>query len=97
MLIALPVLGSFALALYWLKLDTKTAVTTSFLTLAFARIWHVFNMRDQGSKFLQNDVTKNPFVWGALVLCTALLVAAVYFPGLSLVLHVVRPDTAGWA
>jgi Ca2+-transporting ATPase len=42
-------------------------------------------------------VTKNPFVWGALALCTALLLAAVYLPGLSDVLRTSSPDASGWA
>jgi Ca2+-transporting ATPase len=96
LLIAFSVLTAFTLALTWLQLETKSAVTVSFLTLAFARLWHVFNMRDQGSAFLRNDITRNPFVWGALLLCVGLLLAAVFLPGLSLVLSMVRPSIEGW-
>ena len=53
------------------------------MTLAFGRLWHVFNMRSRGSNILRNEVTQNPYVWGALVLCTGLLLGAVYIPGLS--------------
>jgi Ca2+-transporting ATPase len=95
-LITLAVLGAFALAFTWLHGETKEAVTVSFLTLAFARLWHVFNMRDRGSPLVRNDVTRNPFVWGALALCTGLLLAAVYVPGLSLVLEMAQPDPRGW-
>jgi Ca2+-transporting ATPase len=72
------------------------AVTVSFLTLAFAQLWHVFNMRDDGSHVVNNDVTRNPFVWGAVVLCTMLLLAAVYLPGFNDVLGVVDPGITGW-
>jgi Ca2+-transporting ATPase len=72
-------------------------VTVSFLTLAFARLWHVFNMRDGGSRLINNDVTRNSFVWGALVLCSALLFAAVYLPGISTALRMVPPGTKGWS
>jgi Ca2+-transporting ATPase len=96
LLIALPVLGSFGLALTWMGMETRAAVTVSFLTLAFARLWHVFNMRDPGLNPVRNEVTRNPFVWGALGLCTGLLLAAAYVPGLSLVLEMVPPDTQGW-
>jgi Ca2+-transporting ATPase len=71
-------------------------VTVSFLTLGFARLWHVFNMRDGGSHPIINDVTRNPFVWGALGLCSALLVAALYLPGISMALHMVPPGRNGW-
>jgi Ca2+-transporting ATPase len=97
LVIAVAVLGSFALALHWLQVETAHAVTISFLTLAFARLWHVFNMRDPESSILWNDVTRNPFVWGALALCIGLLLIAVYLPVLSDVLDLVNPEKAGWS
>jgi Ca2+-transporting ATPase len=90
------VLGALALALMWLKMAKQQAVTVSFLTLAFSQLWHVFNMRDPGSKVFDNEITRNRFVWGALGLCTLLLLGAVYLPGLSHVLKVANPGTAGW-
>jgi Ca2+-transporting ATPase len=96
-LITVAVLGVLALALVGLGMQQERAVTISFLTLAFAQLWHVFNMRDRGSGFVDNEVVRNPWIWGALVLCTALLVAAVYVPGLSSLLRVEDPGLAGWA
>jgi Ca2+-transporting ATPase len=95
-LIAVPVLASLVLALNWLDMEEGRAVTVSFLTLAFARLWHVFNMRERASRLLSNDVIRNPFVWAALAGCTVLLSAAVYVPALSLVLHTLRPGPSGW-
>ncbi|MFW6114828.1 MAG: cation-translocating P-type ATPase [Thermodesulfobacteriota bacterium] len=95
-LIAVPVLASLALALTWLGMEESRAVTISFLTLAFARLWHVFNMRERASRLLRNDVIQNPFIWAALGMCTVLLTAAVYVPALSLVLDMVRPGPSGW-
>jgi Ca2+-transporting ATPase len=96
LLIAASVLVAFWMALSSLGMETDRAVTVSFLTLAFARLWHVFNMRDGGSHPINNDVTRNPFVWGALGLCSALLVAALYLPGISTALHMVPPGRNGW-
>jgi hypothetical protein len=31
----------------------KRSVTVSFLTLAFAQLWHVFNMRSHGAHLLR--------------------------------------------
>jgi Ca2+-transporting ATPase len=95
-IITATVLAAFFLALQWLEMETKQAVTISFLSLAFARLWHVFNMREKDTKLLRNDVTSNPFVWGALALCTGLLLVAVYTPGLSFALHMVDPGKSGW-
>jgi len=97
LLIALSVLAAFAIALTSLEMETDRAVTVSFLTLAFARLWHVFNMRDVESRLVTNDVSRNPFVWGALGLCSALLLAALYLPGISTALRMVPPGTDGWS
>jgi len=96
LLITMVVLGALALALMWLGMAQERAVTVSFLTLAFAQLWHVFNMRDRESNVLRNEITGNRYVWGALSLCTLLLLLAVYLPGLSDVLKVVDPGLSGW-
>ena len=61
--------AALAAARLWLDLDGKSAVTVTFLTLAFAQLWHVFNMRHPRSGLLRNEVTRNPWLWGALLLC----------------------------
>lgn len=60
-----------------------TGTTVPFLTLAFAQLWHVFTMRESSSPFLQNEVTENRWVWGALVLCCGILAAAYFLPGFA--------------
>lgn len=95
-LITAAVIGSLMVALHLLQMENEQAVTVSFLTLAFAQLCHVFNMRESGSRLLHNDITGNKYVWGALGLCTVLLLIAVYTPGLSFALHVVDPGLAGW-
>ena len=95
-LIAAVVLGALILSTRWLGLTEAQGTTTAFLTLAFAQLWHVFNMRDPGSGIFRNDITRNPYIWGALAICTALLVASVYLPGLATVLKTVDPTPRGW-
>ena len=95
-LITAAVLGAFALAFGWLEMDVARAVTVSFLTLAFAQLWHVFNMRESSSGLLTNEVVRNPWVWGAVALCVGLLLAAVYVPPLATVLSVTDPGARGW-
>lgn len=94
-LITVAVLGSLWLALNRLGLEDSQATTVSFLTLATAQLWHVFNMRDRDSGLIDNDVTRNPWVWGALALCIGLLAAAVWFGPLVTVLKTVWPGWAG--
>jgi Ca2+-transporting ATPase len=90
------VLGALALALHWLRLPPEQAVSVSFLTLACAQLWHVFNMRHSQAGMLKNDITQNLFVWAALIICLGLLLLAVYLPGLSSVLKVTDPGAHGW-
>jgi len=90
------VLGALAAALYFLHMSEAEAVTISFLTLAMAQLWHVFNMRARGTGIIRNAIVRNPFVWGALVLCTLLILAAIYMPGLNLVLATTDPGGSGW-
>ena len=96
-LIAAVVLGVLLFSIHALGLTETQGRTVAFLTLAFAQLWHVFNMRDRGSGFVVNDITKNRYVWGALGLCTLLLIAAVHLPGLSTALKTVDPGLRGWA
>jgi Ca2+-transporting ATPase len=53
-------------------------------------------MRGPGSGLFRNEITRNRYVWGALVLCVALLLAAVYLPVLSTALGTVAPGLEGW-
>jgi Ca2+-transporting ATPase len=94
--ITVAVLGAFAAALLWLEVDEPAAVTVSFLTLALAQLWHVFNMRDSHAGLLGNDVVRNPWVWGALLLCLALVAAGVLVPPLAGVLGVVPLEPRAW-
>lgn len=90
------VLGAFFWGIHLEGFHPSEAVTLSFLTLAFAQLWHVFNMRDLHSGFFLNDITKNKWVWLALVLCIALLLGAVYVPDLASVLKLVPLSLAEW-
>ncbi len=86
-------------ALAWasrLGMDAGSSVTVTFLTLAFAQLWHVFNVRGRRSSLLAREVAGNPYVWGALLLCTALLLLAVYVPPVARALRLVDPGARGW-
>jgi Ca2+-transporting ATPase len=96
LLITIAVLVSLGWAIRGLGFATERAVTVSFLTLAVAQLWHVFNLREIGSTLTRNEIVRNPWIWGALVLCALLLLAAIYLPGFSTVLRTVDPGLAGW-
>jgi Ca2+-transporting ATPase len=90
------VLAALLTGRHWLQLSTPQAVTVSFLTLAFAKLWFVLNLRNPDSGLVRNDILGNPWLWLATVGCAGLLAAAVYVPVLSGVLETRAPGTAGW-
>ncbi len=89
--------GALAAARLGLDLDGKSVVTVTFLTLAFAQLWHMFNMRHPQSGVINNEVTRNAWAWGALALCTALLAVPPYLPPVAEVMHLAPPTPAMWA
>jgi Ca2+-transporting ATPase len=94
-LMTAAVLGVYLVALRG-GMDYKRAVTVSFLTLALSQILHVFNMRDRGSSLVNNEVTRNRWVWGALLLCVAILIAVVHIAPVARVLKVTPLGARGW-
>jgi Ca2+-transporting ATPase len=94
--IASIVTASMAIALVGMNMEKSRAVTVSFLTLGFARVWNVFNLRGPKTAVLRNEITRNPYVWYALGICCLLLTAAALAPGLSHVLSISDLDWPGW-
>lgn len=95
-LITTATLGAFAVALYAWERSTSEAVTITFVTLALAQVWNVFNMRSPDSGLFANDVTRNRYVWGAIPLCITLTIVPVLVPGLSDIMGLESLDLAGW-
>jgi len=89
--------GALGLARLGLDLEGRTVITVTFLTLAFAQLWHVFNMRSPHSNIFVNEVTRNPWTWGSFALCTLLLALPPYLPPVAHVLHLAPPSAAMWA
>jgi len=90
------VLGALILAERWLGMNPAQAVTISFLTLAFAQLWHVFNMRADEAGIFRNEITRNPWIWAALALCSGLILLTLYVPLFSTVLGLEKPGLTGW-
>jgi Ca2+-transporting ATPase len=96
LMISASVLGAFTLSLSVFEFSTTKAITIAFLTLASAQLWNVFNMRSLDTGLVRNEITTNPFIWGALGLCVGLLLAAVYLPILAELLGTTHPGLSGW-
>jgi P-type Ca2+ transporter type 2C len=96
LLITSAVLIGMTFVLNTLGFPEERATTVSFLILAMAQLWHVFNMRENGTQILNNGVTKNKYVWFALALSLIILLAAVYIPFISNILSLTPPGLSGW-
>jgi Ca2+-transporting ATPase len=88
--------GALAAARLWLDLDAREAVTVTFLTLAFAQLWQVFNMRHPRAGVVLNEITRNPWVWASLLLCTILLAVPPYVAPIARVLHLAPVTPLMW-
>jgi len=91
------VLTSLLVAERRLGFSSTQAVTVSFLTIGFGKLWFTFNLRSPRSGLVRNEVTRNPWVWAAIGSCVLLLLAAVYLPPLSNLLHTALLGPKGWA
>jgi len=95
-LIAGCVLGALKLSQNWLGLDDAAAITIAFLTIATSKLWFTFVLRDPSSPVFVNEVTRNKWVWAAIVFCIGLLAATVTVPFLKDLLQTVMPTGQGW-
>ena len=68
----------------------------AFITLAFAQLFHVFNMSSFHSKLLINEITRNKFVWFAIIICSGLMILIYVFPQTRLVLGLVELPLEVW-
>ena len=62
------------------------------MTLALTQVAHTFNARSVRDTVFSRRTFANRWVWGAVLLCVALQLAAVYVPFLQPVLRTVRAD-----
>jgi P-type Ca2+ transporter type 2C len=72
---------------YKMGTDAKTANNVAFITLSFAQLFHVFNMSSVNSRLLINDITKNKFIWLAILICSGLMVFVFVVPQMRYVLR----------
>ncbi len=84
--ITLSVMGALIYCKQTISADHQIANNVAFISLAFAQLFHVFNMSSVGSPLFVNDVTKNKFVWLAILICTGLMVLVFLLPQMRLVL-----------
>ena len=94
--ISLSVIAAILYCKAYISTDDKVANNIAFITLAFAQLFHVFNMASPHSKLLVNEVTTNKFVWLAILICTGLMLLVYAVPQLRLVLRLGVLPVKAW-
>ena len=78
LLLALPIIAVTWYCSYYLKYDAQLCNNITFLSLALSQLWHVLNLSSRKISFINNEITRNKFIWAALLICIAIM-AAFYF------------------
>jgi Ca2+-transporting ATPase len=84
------VLGAYWFALDRLDFTPAMGSTLTFYALSLAQVLHVFNLYSGRGSFFKNEITRNPYVWGATALCLLILVLTYTVPFLREVLSIVE-------
>lgn len=85
-LITLSVTAAVVYCNYLNLSDARSINSVAFVTLTFAQLFHVFNMASLRSGILVNEITRNKFIWLALVICTAAIFIVFSVPQIRMVL-----------
>ena len=96
MSITLAVLGITAYAHLWLQLSPMEINNMAFYTLVVGQLLNIFNMPLRKSSFFSNEVTKNPWVWAALILCTLIVLISNLIPIVAETLSLVQLTLQQW-
>lgn len=97
---AIMITGAIILAIFLCKVyvskDAIVINNVAFITLASSQLFHVFNMSSVHSGMIKNEVTKNKFVWVAILLCFFLIAGVYAFPQSSLALNFIHMPFNAW-
>jgi Ca2+-transporting ATPase len=86
LILTVYIVGAYFFAsIYW-GLSDAVCNNVAFFSLAFAQLWHVFDMREASEDIFNNQVTQNKYVWWAIALCVTAIIASYFIPQISNVL-----------
>ncbi len=87
--ITTSVIGITAYAHFAMELSSEVVNNMAFYTLILAQLLNVFNLPNKRVSFFKNEVTRNRWVWGALILSLTIVVCAYFIPITKKVLSLV--------
>lgn len=85
-IITLFIVGAYFFASNVWGLSEEICNNVAFFSLAFAQLWHVFDMREADESIIDNQVTRNKFVWGAVGLCVTVIIVSYFIPQINNIL-----------
>ena len=96
LIIAFSVTGAYFYGHFVWEESEQVNNNIAFFSLAFAQFLHVFNMRGAKESLINNQITRNKYVWMAVFFCMAVLLIAYFIPVLAEVLELQRLDLRIW-
>ena len=96
LVITLSVILAVVYCNYFITQDANQLNSVAFITLTFAQLFHVFNMASFKSNLIVNEITKNKFVWFAIVICISMLVMVLVIPQIRLALDLLQLSFELW-
>lgn len=95
-IIAACVSGAYFYAHFVWQEPEEITNNIAFFSLALSQFIHVFNMREADENILNNQVTRNKYIWWALLICITILLAAYFIPVLANVLSFQELEPRVW-
>ncbi|MDX1683751.1 MAG: cation-transporting P-type ATPase [Saprospiraceae bacterium] len=74
MAMTIAVLGIEFYALYYMDLPDMKINNMTFYTLILVQLWNVFNLPERQASFFKNEVTKNKYIWMAILISISIVV-----------------------
>jgi Ca2+-transporting ATPase len=96
LVLTFSVLGVFVYASKIIGLEEFQTNNVAFFTLAFAQLLHPFNLIKRGENIFKNGIVRNLHLWGAIVLCTILLLTASSVTPFDNLLNLAFPTIEMW-
>jgi Ca2+-transporting ATPase len=95
-LLTLPIVLVSWYCSYYLKYAPAICNNIAFFSLALSQLWHVLNLSSRKISFIKNEITRNAFVWFALLLCIIIMAVFYIVAPLKDILGLQMLDTTIW-
>ena len=81
------ILGMNYWATHYLMLEDKMVNSLVFYTLILVQLLHVFDLPSRSISFYNNEITRNKYIWGAIIICILIPFLLYQFDAIKIVLN----------